>query len=339
MRVLRGLEGTSSLRGCAVAIGNFDGVHLGHRRLLETARARAATHRTPSVALTFDPHPARVLRPRMAPPTLTPLPRKLELLEEAGIDVAVVLPFDMPYAATSAVDFVKRDLCARLGASDVVVGWDFTAGHERARVDALREMLLACGIGLSVIQPVSADGLTVSSTKVREFLLEGNVEAAAVLLGRPHDVEAVVERGAGRGRAIGFATANLRPEGLLPALGVYAARVRLGVGLRPDGVAHGEGARTSDAVCNLGVKPTVEEAGPVGLEAHLFHHDGSDLYGERIRVEFVGRIRAERRFPSLEALRTQIAADVVAARELLARASGANAETAPNSEGLRPRVS
>jgi riboflavin kinase/FMN adenylyltransferase len=319
MKVLHGLAGTAALKGCAVAIGNFDGVHLGHLRLLETARARAATHRAPAVALTFEPHPARVLRPRMAPPTITPPSRKLELLEEAGMDAAVVLPFDLSYAATPAAEFVRRDLCARLGAADVVVGYDFTAGHERARVDALRELLLACGIGLSVIQPVTADGLTVSSTKVREFLLEGNVEGAAVLLGRPHDVEAVVERGAGRGRAIGFATANLRPEGLLPALGVYAARARLGVGLRPDGVSHAGGARAFDAVCNVGVKPTVEESGPVGLEAHLLGHDGSDLYGERVRVEFVGRIRPERRFPSLEALRAQIAADVGAARELLLR--------------------
>jgi riboflavin kinase/FMN adenylyltransferase len=319
MKVVRGLDEVGALRGCAVAIGNLDGVHLGHRRLLETARARAATHRSLAVALTFDPHPAQVLRPRMAPPTLTPLPRKLELLEEAGMDVTVVLPFDLAYAATSAAEFVRRDLCGRLGASDVVVGYDFTAGHERARVDALREMLLACGIGLSVLQPVTADGLTVSSTKVREFLLEGNVEGAGVLLGRSHDVEGVVERGAGRGRGLGFATANLRPEGLLPALGVYAARARLGVGLRPDGVAHANGARTFDAVCNVGVKPTVEESGPVGLEAHLLGHDGSDLYGDRVRVEFVARIRAERRFPSLGALRTQIAADASAARELLGR--------------------
>jgi riboflavin kinase/FMN adenylyltransferase len=319
MNVLRGLDVGTALRGCAVAIGNFDGVHLGHRRLLETARARASTHGSRAVALTFDPHPARVLRPRMAPPTLTPLPRKLELLEAAGMDAALVLPFDLAYAATPADLFVRRDLCERLGAADVVVGWDFTAGHERARVDALRELLLGCGIGLSVIQPVAADGLTVSSTKVREFLLEGNVEGAAVLLGRPHDAEAVVERGAGRGRVIGFATANLRPDALLPALGVYAARARLGVGLRPDGVSHGQGARSFDAVCNVGVKPTVEEAGPVGLEAHLLGHDGSDLYGERLRVEFVGRIRPERRFPSLDALRAQIAEDAAAARHLLAR--------------------
>jgi riboflavin kinase / FMN adenylyltransferase len=317
MKVFRSIAEAGALRGCAVAIGNFDGVHRGHRRLLETARARAAPHRVPAVALTFEPHPARVLRPAMAPPTLTPLPRKLELLEAAGMDAVVVRTFDAAYAGTPAEDFVRGEICAGLGAADVVVGYDFTAGHERARVDALGAMLLACGVGLSVIPPVTAEGLTVSSTKVREFLLEGNVEAAAVLLGRPHDVEGTVLRGAGRGRGLGFPTANLCPEGLLPALGVYAARARVGVGVRPDGVGHSSGARVLDAVCNVGVKPTVEESGPVSLEAHLFGHDGSDLYGERIRIELVARLRPERRFPSVEALREQIARDAQAARERL----------------------
>ena len=319
MRVIRSLEQAGDLRGCAVAIGNFDGVHLGHRKLLETARARAASHAGPAVALTFDPHPARVLRPDLAPPLLTPLPRKLELLAGAGMDAVLVQAFDLAFAATPAEPFVRRDLCQRLGAADVVVGYDFTAGHERARTDALRELLLACGVGLSVIQPVTAEGLTVSSTKVREFLLEGNVEAAALLLGRAHDVDGTVERGAGRGRALGFATANLHPEALLPATGVYAVRVRRGVRLLPEGVTDARDAPVAQGVCNVGVKPTFEEGGPVALEVHLFGHDGADLYGERLRVEFAARIRGERRFPSLEALREQIARDAERARQLLAR--------------------
>ncbi|HTP52578.1 MAG TPA: bifunctional riboflavin kinase/FAD synthetase [Anaeromyxobacteraceae bacterium] len=321
MEVYRSLEQAGSLSGCAVVIGNLDGVHRGHRRLLETARARAAPHRARVVALTFEPHPARVLRPSMAPPILTPLARKLELLEEAGVDATVVQPFDLEYAATPAETFVRRDLRDRLGASDVVVGYDFTAGHERARVDALREMLLACGIGLSVIQPVTVDGLTVSSTKVREFLLEGNVEGAALLLGRPHDVEGVVERGAGRGRGLGFPTANLRPVGLLPAVGVYAARARVGARGRPDGAKGSPEARLYPAVCNIGVKPTVEESGPVGLEVHLLDRADGDLYGEALRVAFASRLRPERRFPSLEALREQIGKDAEQARQLL-RAQG-----------------
>jgi len=317
MRVYRSLDEAGALRGCAVVIGNLDGVHLGHRRLLETARARAAPHRVPVVVLTFDPHPARVLRPAMAPPTLTPLPRKLELLARAGVDATVVQPFDLEYARTPAEVFVRRDLKERLGAADVVVGYDFTAGHERARVEALREMLLACGVGLSVLQPVTVDGLTVSSTKVREFLLEGNVAGAAVLLGRPHDVDGAVERGAGRGRGLGFPTANLRPGGLLPALGVYACRARLGLAAGPDGATESGGAAPVAAVCNVGVKPTVEESGPVGLEAHLLDLPDRDLYGEQLRVEFLARLRPERRFPSLEALREQIARDVEATREHL----------------------
>jgi len=317
MQVYRSLDQAGSLRGCAVVIGNLDGVHLGHRRLLETARARAAPHRARVVALTFEPHPARVLRPSMAPPILTPLGRKLELLEEAGADATVVQPFDLAYASTPAETFVRRDLCERLGAADVVVGYDFTAGHERARVDVLREMLLACGVGLSVLQPVTVDGLTVSSTKVREFLLEGNVEGAALLLGRPHDVDGVVERGAGRGRGLGFPTANLRAEGLLPAVGVYAGRARVGLRVRPDGATDSHAAVPHGAVCNVGVKPTVEESGPIGLEVHLLDRADQDLYGERVRVAFVARLRPERRFPSLGALREQIARDADEARNRL----------------------
>jgi len=317
MRVFRSLEEVESLRGCTAVIGNLDGVHLGHRRLLEAARVRAAPRGAPVVALTFEPHPARVLRPAMAPPILTPLGRKLELLEAAGADAVVVQPFDLGYAATPAEAFVRRDLGQRLGAADVVVGYDFTAGHERARVDALRDMLRACGASLFVLEPVTVDGLTVSSTKVREFLLEGNVEGAAVLLGRPHDVDGAVLRGAGLGRKLGFPTANLRPEALLPANGVYAGRASLGVRTRPDGATDAGGAARYLSVSNVGVRPTVEEAGPVGLEVHLLDRGPADLYGERLRVAFAARLRAERRFPSVDALRAQIAKDVEAARERL----------------------
>ena len=317
MRVFHSLDAVQGLSGCAVVIGNLDGVHVGHRRLIETARARAAMHRARVVALTFEPHPARVLRPEMAPPILTPLGRKLELLEAAGVDGTVVQPFDLAYAATPAQVFVRRDLCERLGAADVVVGYDFTAGHERARVDALREMMLGCGIGLSVIQPVTVDGLTVSSTKVREFLLEGNVEGAALLLGRAHDVEGVVRRGAGVGRKLGFPTANLRPQALLPALGVYAGAARVGVVTRPDGATDAGACPAEPAVCNVGVRPTVEEAGSVAVEVHLLDRPDRDLYGERVRVALEARLRPERRFPSLEALKDQIAKDVAAARETL----------------------
>jgi riboflavin kinase/FMN adenylyltransferase len=294
-------------------VGNFDGVHLGHQRLLAVARERARARGARAAALTFEPHPVRVLRPQLAPPLLTPLPRKLELLAGYGLDAAVVQPFDVGYAQTPAAEFVARDLAARLGAAEVVVGWDFTAGHERARVDALRPLLARHGMVLHVVEPVTSDGLVVSSTKVREFLLEGNVEAAALLLTRPYDVDGVVARGAGRGRGFGFATANVATAGLLPANGVYVVRASVGGASPGKGALHG-------GVCNVGVKPTVETAAPVVAEAHLFEFDGRDLYGEPIRTAFVARLREERRFPSVDALRAQIAADVARARDVLAAA-------------------
>jgi riboflavin kinase/FMN adenylyltransferase len=252
----------------------------------------------------------RALRPQLAPPLITSLPRKLELLEACGLDAVVVQPFDLGYAGTSAAGFVERDLCGSLGVREVVVGWDFTAGHERARVDALRPLLAARGLALHVVDPVAEAGLTVSSTKIREFLLEGNVEAAALLLTRPYDLDGRVVPGAGRGRALGFGTANLATEALLPRSGVYAVRARV----------TGQGAQAGwrPGVCNVGVKPTVDDSGRVGAEVHLLEHDGGDLYGATLRVAFVARLRDERRFPSLDALRAQIADDAERARALLA---------------------
>jgi riboflavin kinase/FMN adenylyltransferase len=310
MEILRSLDEAAArgtLRGCAVAIGNFDGVHLGHQRLLALARARAAARRAPAAVLTFDPHPVRVLRPALAPPLVTPLPRKLELLAAEGIDGTVIQPFDLEYARTPAADFAARDLAGRLGCAEVVVGYDFTAGHERARVDVLRGLLAAAGVGLHVVEPVTADGLVVSSTKVREFLLEGNVEAAALLLTRPYDLDGAVTRGAGRGRGFGFATANVATGALLPANGVYVVRATVGRGARE---AYG-------GVCNVGVKPTVEAGAAVVAEAHLLDFDGRDLYGEPIRLAFLERLREERRFPSIDELRAQIARDVERARASL----------------------
>jgi riboflavin kinase/FMN adenylyltransferase len=326
MQVVRSLAESRGLEGCAVAIGNFDGVHLGHQRLFELTRKRAARRRVRSAVLTFDPHPARVLRPQLAPPLLTPLPRKLELIAGCGIDAAVVQPFDAAFARTSAAAFVERDLEGRLGAVEVVVGYDFTAGHERARVEALRQLLRARGMKLNVVEPVTADGLTVSSTKIREFLLEGKVEAAALLLTRSYDLDATVERGAGRGRALGFPTANLRTEAMLPAVGVYAVQALVGVKAGEDGVPGTRDAARHSGVCNVGVKPTVQADGEVAAEVHLMDFDGRDLYGERLRVSFVHRLRDERRFPSIDALRAQIARDVEAAREALRRGdvTGAN---------------
>lgn len=304
MEVFVSAASAGALRGCAVAIGNFDGVHRGHRALFDVARAAARDMGGLAVAMTFDPHPARVLRPALAPPTLTTLSRKLELFAEHGLDAAVVQPFDHEYARREAAEFIEGDLARGLGAAHVVVGHDYTAGKGRTRVDGMRAWFERCGIGLSVLAPITMDGLVVSSTKIREFLLEGNVEAAAELLGRPHDVDGLVERGHRLGQRLGFATANLRPSTLLPANGVYAVRATV-AGVRYDGV------------CNVGVKPTVQDDGAVTAETHLFDFETRELYDERLRISFVARLREERRFPSLEALGAQISADVERARALL----------------------
>jgi riboflavin kinase/FMN adenylyltransferase len=314
MQVFHSIAAAASLRNCALAIGNFDGVHVGHRRLFELARERASARGAKAVALTFEPHPVRVLRPELSPPLLTPLPRKLELFATCGLDAAVVQPFDRAYAGTDADEFVARDLARHLGAADVVVGHDFTAGRSRARVDRLRPLLQARGIELTVVDPVACDGLVASSTKIRELLLEGHIDGAAQLLGRLHDVEGAIERGGQRGRGFGFATANLRPEALLPANGVYVVTALLGGCRGPLGL---EGAVRYGGVCNVGVKPTIQEDGVILLEAHLFEVDGRDLYGEHMRVSFVQRLREERRFPSVDALRAQIARDAARAREVL----------------------
>lgn len=322
MDVFRSLEAAKvagTLRGCAVAIGNFDGVHLGHQRLVALARELAEARGARAAVLTFDPHPVRALRPALAPPLVTSLARKLELLAAEGVDATVVQPFDLGYAATPAREFVARDLGAALGAREVVVGYDFTAGHERARVDALRPLLAAAGMSLHVVEPVTEGGLVVSSTKIREFLLEGNVEAAALLLTRPYDLDGEVARGAGRGRGFGFATANVATGALLPANGVYVVRAAVGGRRGPRGP---EGAAIHGGVCNVGVKPTVEAGAPPVAEAHLFDFDGRDLYGEPIRLAFLARLRAERRFPSVDALRAQIARDVDQARGVLAAPPG-----------------
>jgi riboflavin kinase/FMN adenylyltransferase len=228
----------------------------------------------------------------------------------------VVQPFDRADAGSSAEEFVARDLAGHLGAADVVVGHDFTAGHDRTRVNHLRPLLAARGIELTVVEPVGCDGLVASSTKIRELLLEGHVDGAAQLLGRLHDVEGEIVRGAGRGRGFGFATANLLPEALLPANGIYVVTVLLGGRRGPLGL---EGAARYGGVCNVGTKPTVQEDGAVDLEAHLFGVDGRDLYGEQMRVSFLQRLREERRFPSLDAMVAQIARDAERAREILAR--------------------
>jgi riboflavin kinase/FMN adenylyltransferase len=299
------------LRNAVVAIGNFDGVHRGHAHIFQQARGLAAGLDGESVVLTFDPHPAKVLAPAYAPPLITPLGRKLELIAAEGIDVTVVEPFDRAFAGKAADEFVRDVLVEALHARHVVVGYDFTFGKKRSgNVQLLAELGPKNGFGLTVVPPVSVDDIVCSSTKVREFVLEGRVDGAALLLGRPFEVQGEIIHGDGRGKSIGVPTANVKSETeLLPKNGVYA----------------GFGERISDgkrwtAAINVGTNPTFVEGQAVRVEAHLLDCD-EDLYGQRLRVGFVARLRDEERFPSREALVAQIKSDVEATRKRMAHGS------------------
>jgi riboflavin kinase/FMN adenylyltransferase len=305
----------------ALAIGNFDGVHLGHAALLAEARARAARRGSQSAVLTFTPHPARLFAPDRAPPLIMSLQRRLELCAEAGIDVAIVEPFTRAFAAMEAPAFVREVLARDLGARDAVVGYDFSFGRGRSGdVRALRELGGAEGIEVAVIPPISLGGVPCSSTRIRQLVSAGDTQAAAHLLGRPFELEGLVVRGAGRGRGLGIPTANVAVEGeLRPKIGIYAARARV-----LDGPQAGL-ART--AALSVGTNPQFTSepwegsepptAAAVTVEAYLLDFDG-DLYERRVRLEVGQHLRDERRFASVDALVAQIREDVAHVRALSA---------------------
>jgi riboflavin kinase/FMN adenylyltransferase len=298
--------GGSPFRRTVVTVGNFDGVHLGHRAILGKVCRRARELSCQPVALTFDPHPARVLRPDTPLPMLTTPAQKLELLGAAGLDAVVVLPFSREFAKLPAREFVRRYFVERLQAREVVVGHDYAFGYRReGTIELLQEMGQAAGFTVQVVWAVEVNGAVVSSSLIRAMLKLGKVAEAALLLGRPYAVAGQVVAGKGRGGAIlKVPTANLQPENeLLPATGIYAVRVAWGGKLRP-------------AVANIGTCPTFDNQ-ELTLEVHLLDFAG-ELYGERLGVEFIARLREERRFPSIEALAAQIHADIDAARQLLA---------------------
>ena len=289
-----------------MAVGNFDGVHVGHQEILARAVAEARRRGVEAVVLTFDPHPAKVLAPERAPPLIQAQEDKLQLLERAGVDAVALRTFDSAYAGLSPAEFVDRTLVGALRAEAVFVGYDFTFGKHRAGDrKGLRDLGVSRGFAVHVVDPVTVEGIVASSTKVREFVLQGRMEAADLLLGHPFAVVGEVVTGAGRGRTIGVPTANVRPAGeLLPALGVYAARAAL-----PEGPL-------VPCVVNVGGAPTFGQGG-VSVEAHLLDWEG-DLLGARVGVRFVRRLRAVRRFAGADELVAQIREDISEGRRILA---------------------
>lgn len=300
-------------RAC-VTIGVFDGVHLGHRALLEAVRLGAREIGGESVVVTFDPHPAAVLAPNRLPGLLTTTEEKVERLRAEGIDRVVVMAFDRSLAALLPEEFLDGPLARELALARLVVGHDFALGRDRVGTTArLAELGGTRGFSVERLEAVREAGEVVSSTRIREALRAGDLDRVAALLGRPWSFRGPVVPGDGRGRTLGIPTANIEPPAgkLMPPHGVYAVRVG-----RLDGPGFDSSSGRLSGVMNFGVRPTFQGVGP-RAEVHLLG-GAVQVAGARLDVSVVGRIRDERRFDGPEALRTQIAADIAAARELFA---------------------
>lgn len=309
MRILRHYSGIpSEARGAVVALGNFDGVHLGHRAVIGRARTIAQRGGSPLAVLTFEPHPVQVLRPGTAPHRLTPFRVKARRLAEIGVDELFALHFDTIFSRKSAEDFVDEVLVEGLGVHHVVVGHDFHFGCERRGDPAfLAERAAHHGFGVTVIEPVGNAGETYSSTRVRSYLKRGEPRLAAAILGHLWEVEGRVLHGDARGRTLGYPTANLSfTDYVAPAFGIYAVWA---------GIVDGENTAWHPAVASVGVRPTFGGGEPL-LEVHLFDVD-MDLYDAHLRVAFVAWIRPELKFDDVDALKAEMARDCDAARTIL----------------------
>ncbi len=305
MRVLHSVDELSGVPGPhCIAIGAFDGIHLGHQALIGQMLSRARTLRATPVVLTFDPHPSRILRPDHAPRLLTSTPHKLRLIESLGCPNILLIPFNAAFAAQDPEVFVV-DL-ARHGLALVCVGRDWAFGRNRSgNVALLRQLGAKLGFETLEIPPVSVGTEMVSSTRIRRAVEEGDFDTAKLLLGRDYTILGTVEHGANLGERIGFPTANLSAHNeQFPPNGVYAVRV-----LRQ--------SRWLDGVANIGVRPTVDQAGQRKLEVHIFDFT-EDCYGEDVEVRFEHFLRPEKKFDSLDELVAQIRSDSAQARELLA---------------------
>ena len=299
----------ADLRGAAMAIGNFDGVHKGHQAVINEAGRLARADNRPWAVLTLEPHPRQLFQPDIEPFRLTPGSAKERLITNLGVDHLIVLTFDHDFSQREAEAFVSDILIGACGAHHVVAGYDFAFGRGRqGNCELLLRMGQKLGFGFTAVQAVQDDaGEVYSSTRVRECLGAANPKAAAQILSRPFEIEGTVEKGDARGRQIGFPTANVAlGDFLRPAQGVYA--VKVGIESGPETVWH-------NGVANLGSRPTFDGKS-VLLEAHLFDFDG-DLYGQTLRVALIDYVRAEKKFDGIDSLKAQITADSGRAKEIL----------------------
>jgi riboflavin kinase / FMN adenylyltransferase len=292
-----------------LALGNFDGLHRGHLKIVERVRRGAAEHGGTPMAMTFDPHPPRVVRPDKAPPLLMTLPQRLEALERAGMRAVAVVRFTRELSQWEPETFVRAVLVDWLHVSEVWVGANFLFGHDRSgNFSLLRTLGQRYGFRADKIDPVRYKEFVVSSTRIRRLVAEGRVDEAGALLGHAYALAGTIVEGKRRGRELGFPTANLRTDNeLIPPHGVYATTLTV------DGIVHA-------AITNIGVNPTFGDNGATTIETHVLHYN-RELYGQRVQLGFVQRLRDERRFDDVDALRAQIEADCRRAERLFTRLS------------------
>jgi riboflavin kinase/FMN adenylyltransferase len=307
MAVYFNIEGLPRFHKAVITIGTFDGVHQGHKAILNEVVKHAAEVGGESVLLTFEPHPRKILFPNQPLKLLTPLNQKLQLLTEAGIKHIVVVPFTEAFSNLSAEEYIRDFLVKLFHPESIVIGYDHHFGHDRTgNIQLLQQYAPELGYKVDEIPAQLIDEATVSSTKIREALTQGQVTEAAHMLGRDYNLAGTVLYGAQLGRTIGYPTANIKPENdeqLIPARGVYAVRIKWREQLY-------------GAMLNIGFKPTVSNEMQLHIEAHIFNFN-HNLYNERLEVIFVSRLRDEQKFPSLDALKDQLGKDRDAAMQVL----------------------
>jgi riboflavin kinase/FMN adenylyltransferase len=306
MEITRDPEALRSYAAPVVAIGNFDGVHVGHQAILRMAMNQARAANGSAFALTFDPLPAKVLAPERAPKLILTPEDKLELLRGSGLDAVLVLEFTLELSHLTPREFVREYLVERIGVRMVVAGHSVSFCYQRkGNAEVMEELGREFGFATQIVGPVTAEGMEASSTRVREVIAEGELVIAAKLLGRNHFLRGPVVHGRERGRTIGFPTANIQSRTeLLPPDGVYATRIVLS-----DGSAHG-------SITNIGMRPTFAEPERT-IEAHIFDFN-RDIYDQEVKLELIERIRPEKKFESGAALAAQIASDVTRAKAIVA---------------------
>ena len=307
MKIFHGTENANILRPAVLTLGVFDGLHLGHQRIMQTVVERAKACGASATAITFDPHPRAVLHPESAPPLLQTLDQRLTNLEVLGLDQAIVIKFDRDFASQPAESFLEHIVHDRLQAREVYLGQGFAFGKDRGgNIDLLRSMSQKLGFIADEVEEVTLRGRRVSSSAIRKLLNAGHVNIARRMLGRPYGVEGEIIRGDRRGHTIGFPTANLKPRNrVIPKYGVYATATLI------DGVWR-------KSITNIGVRPTFESGSDPSIETYVFDYDG-DLYGSVLRVRFLHRIRDEKKFSGIDELKAQIELDTLTARNYFSR--------------------